>query len=182
MRRSIRTGLAVLAVTGGVVATMGSPAFAGKPLVFEQGEFDETFVIPGGVGFCDFDVQGRDTGSFKTTVFFDRDGETRLAKNHANGTTYWSLPDGDVVAVDRWVNNSFFELAPGSGPETPPLSQTTVGNPWNVHGGAGGVLVNDSGRVVFDGDGNIVSVNGPHQALFGEFGDLCDALAASGGG
>ena len=182
MRRSIRATLAVLAVTGGLVVTMTSPASADKPLVFEQGEFDDTFVIPGGVGFCDFDVQRRATGTFKTTVFFDKDGETRLAKNHANGSTFWSLPGGDVVASENWAVNNFFELAPGSGPETPPLSSTTVGNVWNVHGGAGGVLVNDSGRVVFDGDGNIVSVNGPHQALFGEVGELCDALAASAGG
>ena len=176
MRRKLVFGVAV-----GMMMAMAVPALADKPLVFEQGEFDVTFVIPGGVGVCDFAIQGREMGSFVTTVFFDKDGETRSAKNHANGTTYWSLPDGDTVAVDRWVNNTFFELAPGSGPETPPLSQTTVGNPWNVHGGAGGVLVNDSGRVVFDGNGDIVSVNGPHQALFGDFGDLCDFLAPTVG-
>lgn len=179
MRRPRRARLGVLAIAGALLMTTAPPAFADKPFVFAEGEFDDTFVIPGGVGVCDFDVQGRATGTFKVTVYFDSDGETRLAKDHTRGTTYWSLPGSDVAAVDRWVNTTFLELAPGSDENTPPLGVTVVGNPWNVHLGAGGVLVNDSGRVVFAADESIVAVNGPHQALFGEFSDLCDALAAS---
>jgi hypothetical protein len=39
-------------------------------------------------------------------------------------------------------------------------------------------LVNDSGGVVFDSQGKPIIVNGPHEGLFEEFDDLCDALAA----
>lgn len=182
MRHGLRTRLGLLALTGALVMTMASPAVAAKPLVFEEGVFDTTFMIPGGVGVCDFPIQAEESGKFRATIFFDRDGETRQAKIHSNGTTYWSrvndegIAVGDV-AVDRWVNNTFLELAPGSDEDTPPVSETVVGNPWNVHLGGGGVLVNDSGRIVFDADGELVTVNGPHQAFFGDFGDLCAALA-----
>lgn len=179
MQRPSRIVCVALALTGGVIAATAAPVSADKPLLFEEGEFEDTFVIPGGVGLCDFPVQNSNRGTFRTTVYFDRDGETRLARSHVNGTSDWSLPGGDVVVSENWVVNVSFELAPGSGPGTPPLSETVVGNPWNAHAGAGGVLVNDSGRVVFDGDGNIVSVSGPHEALFGEFEAFCDALAAS---
>lgn len=182
MQRFIRRTAAVLAVFVGATAIMASAANADRPLVFDEGEFDDTFVVPGGVGVCDFPVQFRNTGSFKTTVYFDSDGETRAVKSHVNGTSYYSLPGGDVVVVDRWVVNTFLELPPGSDENTPPLSRTDVGNAWNAHAGGGGVLVNDSGRIEFDANFEVVSISGPHESFFGEFDDFCAALAASAGG
>ncbi len=178
MGRFARTTIGVLVATAGVAATMATPAAADKPLVFDEGQFSEDFVIPAEFGPCDFDVRLQEEGSFKVTVFFDNDGETRQAKIHTNGTSRWGLPGEDAVVTEHWVNNTFLELAPGSDENTPPLGVAVVGNPWNAHAGAGGILVNDSGRIVFDENGDLVSVSGPHEAFFGEFDDFCAAILA----
>ncbi len=178
MSRITRSAVGVIASAAFVAVALPSQASAGKPLVLDEGQFSDDFVIPADSGPCDFDLRIQEEGSFKVTVFFDKNGETRQAKIHTNGTTRWGLPDEDAVVTDRWVDNTFLELAPGSTPGTPPLGATTVGNPWNAHAGAGGVLVNDSGRIVFDGDGDVVSVSGPHEAFFGEFDDFCAAILA----
>ena len=178
MNRIARSAVGVIASAVFVAVALPSQASAEKPLVFDEGQFSEDFVIPAAFGPCDFDVRIQEEGSFKVTVFFDKDGQTRQAKIHTNGTTRWGLPDKDAVVTDRWVANTFLELAPGSTPGTPPLGETVVGNPWNAHAGAGGVLVNDSGRIVFDENGDVVSVSGPHEAFFGEFDDFCAAILA----
>jgi len=178
MNRIARRAFGVIASAAFVAVALPSQASAEKPLVFDEGQFSDDFVIPALFGPCDFDVRIQEEGSFKVTVFFDKDGETRQAKIHTNGTTLWGLPGEDAVVTDRWVNNTFLELAPGSDEDTPPLGVTVVGNPWNAHAGAGGALVNDSGRIVFDENDDVVSVSGPHEAFFGEFDDFCAAILA----
>ena len=176
MSRITRSAVGVVASAAFVAVALPSQALAEKPFVLDEGQFSEDFVIPAEFGPCDFDLRLQEEGSFKVTVFFDKDGETRLAKVHTNGTSMWGLPGEDGVVTEHWVANDFLELAPGSTPETPPLGSATVGNLWNAHAGAGGVLVNDSGRIVFDENGDVVSVNGPHEAFFGEFDAFCAAI------
>ena len=178
MNRITRSAVGVIASAAFVAVALPSQASAEKPFVLDEGQFSDDFEIPAEFGPCDFDMRIQEEVSFKVTVFFDKNGETRQAKIHANGTTHWGLPGEDSVVTDRWVTNTFLELAAGSTPETPPLSETVVGNPWNAHAGAGGVLVNDSGRIVFDENGDVVSVSGPHEAFFGEFDDFCAAILA----
>ena len=158
-----------------------SPAAAAKPLVFEDERFDDTFIIPAGE-ICDFDVQLRSQVKVRTTVFFDRDGQTRQAVVHVNGTESWSLPGGEVVLFDRWTNNVTILLAPGSDENTPPLGIRESGNPWNLHAGPGGVLINDSGHLEFDENFEPVVIRGPHDALLGDPSEvICGELAASAG-
>ncbi len=38
-------------------------------------------------------------------------------------------------------------------------------------------LVHDTGRVVFDGDGNLIKLAGPHTVLMGGLEPFCDALS-----
>ena len=168
MRRVLVFALAV-----GMTMAVAAPASAARPVVFEEGDFDDMFVVPEGE-ICDFALDVRDTGSFIGKVFFDNQGRAIRVSYHASGTSYASRSDGDVVAVDRWAANTVLDLDPESGEV---IRQTDTGNVWNVHAGAGGVLVNDSGRVVFDSEGLPVTVNGPHEALFGQFEELCAALA-----
>jgi hypothetical protein len=90
----------------------------------------------------------------------------------------WGLPGQDAAVTEHRVNNALWELPPGATPETPPLSETVTGNTWNAHAGAGAVIVDDSGRIVFDENGDVVSVSGPHEAFFGEFDDFCAGMLA----
>lgn len=164
----------VFAVAVGMMMAMAAPASAAKPVVFEEEDFDFTETFPAGEA-CDFDVEVRDTGSFIGKFFFDNQGDAIRLSYHARGTSYVSKVGGDVVATDRWAARTVYDLEPATDDF---IRQTDTGNTWNVHAGAGGVLVNDSGRVVYDSDGVPIFIKGPHEGLFEEFGDLCAALDA----
>lgn len=174
MRHSIRNIAAGLAVAGLTLVGVGSPAEAAKPLVIDGGTFDETFYEP---FVCDPDVtlEIHVVGTFKVTVFFDKDGQTRLLQDRAHGTTTYTPINGDgPSATEHWSNTAFVKLAPGSLPGDPNLGVTVVGNRTNIHSDDGGkIVLNDSGRVIFDADGNVISLSGPAQGLTGDF-SFCD--------
>jgi hypothetical protein len=162
MRRS-----AVLAVAVAVFVLIPAAAFGAQPEVFDEGEFDDTFVIPGGVGVCDFDVEVHDVGSFQDKGFFNQDGSLNHVKVKVRGSSLWTGPGG--TASENYAWNGVFD------PETETFTQN--GNVFNIHAGPGGVLVNDSGKIVIDTiTGEAVRINGPHQAWDDEFGDLCAAI------
>lgn len=110
-------------------------------------------------------------------MFFDKNGDTRLLQDHAHGTTTYTPTQGErPSATEHWSNTAFVKLAPGSFPEGPNLGVTVVGNWANIHSDEGGkIVLNDSGRVVFDADGIVISLSGPAQGLTGDF-SFCDDL------
>ena len=163
-------GKLMVALTGAVLATVliASPAAAAKPVVVFEADFDDTFVVPAEEFICGVEATIHEVGSVKVTDYFDKDGNFVRGHVRVRGTTHVTTEFGEVV--DRWSWNGFFD------PET--LTDTQVGNIFNVHAGPGGVLVNDSGRIVIDvttGQANVI--NGPHQAWFGDFDDACAVLA-----
>ena len=159
--------LAVVAGTVSALALVAGHVAAAPPVVVDEGTFDDTFEVPADEFFCDVDVTVNEVGSFRVTDFYDRDGNFVRGRVHVMGTLTVTSAYGQ--AVDRWAQNDTFD------PED--LTVTFTGNPWNTHAGAGGVLVNDSGRIVVDvTTGEAVVVNGPHQAFFGDFDALCEVL------
>lgn len=174
MRNSIRNIGAALAVSALTLLSVASPAEAAKPLVLDQGSFDDTRYEP---FVCDPDVilEIRVVGSYRTTVFFDKNGDTRQLQDHAHGTTTYTPIVGEgPSATEHWSNTAMVQLAPGSFPGGPNLGVTVVGNRANIHSDDGGkIVLNDSGRVVFDADGNVISLSGPAQGLTGDF-SFCD--------
>ena len=131
MRWMLGSALAV-----GLVLSTGGQASAASPDVLEEYTRDDTFVVAAGV-YCHFDVQVRETASVIWKVFYDGAGHPARLTRHMRGTTYYSLPGGDVVATSRVSDYLVSQLDP----ETDTLvSESLIGNHWNVHGGAGGVL------------------------------------------
>jgi Tfp pilus tip-associated adhesin PilY1 len=158
------------ALSGVVIATglVVSPASAAPPAVVVEGDFENTFFVPAADDVCGVDTMVHEVGSVKITEFYDNDGDMIRARRKVMGTTTVTTEFGQVV--DRWSENGTFD--PGT------LTVTVTGNPYNVHAGTGGVLVNDSGRIVIDTrTDEALVVNGPHQARFGEFEDACAVLA-----
>ena len=131
-------------------------------------DFENTFFVPAEDDVCGVDTTVHEAGSVKITEFYDNEGNLIRARTKVMGTTTITTDFGHVV--DRWSQSRTFD------PET--LTDTVTGNPWNVHGGAGGVLVNDSGRIVIDlATSDALVINRPHQTWFGEFDDACAVLA-----
>lgn len=165
-RRTVGLTL-VAAVTAALAGWSPTTASAATPVVVEEGEFDNTFAVPADQFECDVDVVVHIAGIFRVTEFLDRDGKLSRVRSHTNATTRITSEHGTIV--DRWVENVTFDAGD--------LTRTFTGNIYNVHSGAGGILVNDSGRLVFDETtGEPIIVNGPHQGFAGDFADACAAL------
>ena len=151
-----------------VLALLAIPAtaFGAKPEVFFEGEFDDSFTIPAGA-VCAFEIEGQETSRVQEKGYFNEDGSLNRVHVKVRGTTYLTGPGG--TAVDRWAWNGVFDAEA--------LTFTQNGNVFNVHAGPGGVLVNDSGKIVFDDTtGEVLRINGPHEAFFEEFDALCEAI------
>ena len=163
-------------ISVGVAMLMMIPltAMAAKPALI----LDDTFtfgpeVQPTLSGYCGFEVMTEGSESVRITEFYDKTGDFAKATVHVNGSArYWT--DHGEATENFALNIKFF----------PDGSQVTIGNVWNVHDSTGGLLIQDSGRVVFDAMGDITTVNGPHEELFAFFEvdasgvqDFCAALA-----
>lgn len=163
-------GKLIAALSGTVIATglVVSPVSAAPPGVVFEDDFENTFLVPAEDAVCGVDTTVHEVGSVKITEFYDNDGNLIRGRLKVMATTTVTTDFGHIV--DRWSQNTTFD------PET--MTDTVVGNVFNTHAGSGGVLVNDSGRIVIDlTTGEELVVNGPHQAWFGEFDDACKVLA-----
>lgn len=65
------------------------------------------------------------------------------------------VPDDPRIPIEKGAATSFF---------APDGSRTTVGTPIHLFGPHGTMLI-DAGRAMFDADGNLITVNGPHPGL-----------------
>jgi hypothetical protein len=159
-----------------VAMLLGIPltAMAAQPVVV----VDDTFtygpeVRPVLSGYCGFEVMAEGSESVRVTEFFDNDDNFVKATVHVHGTvSYWT--DHGEANENFALSISFF----------PDGSQVVLGNVWNVHDSTGRLLIQDSGRVVFDDMGEIATVNGPHEELLAFYEvddsgvqDFCAALA-----
>jgi len=105
-------------------------------------------------------------------AFFDKDGNLSKATFQINETTTLTSAFGETF--DRWAWAGTYD------PKTD--SYTERGNQWNVHAGAGGILVNDSGLIQFtfvEGEFTLLRAAGPRDAYPDGPGDPCGILFPS---
>jgi hypothetical protein len=114
-------------------------ALAAPPEVVVDETFSDTFLNGEVSAACVFDVWTMDTSSTKVTLF-SKDGSVNHEGIHVRGATEWMGPSG-ATAWEHWAwSGKYF-------PESDTFTQS--GNVFNIHAGAGGVLVNDKGKIVF---------------------------------
>ncbi|MEX1103695.1 MAG: hypothetical protein WED87_05575 [Dehalococcoidia bacterium] len=106
-------------------------------------------------------------GSARVTTYFGADGEPLRAIVHASGSET-EVNSVTLKTLDvRFRSTIKIDFATGTWTETG-ASIIAVDREE-------GIVIHDTGRVVFDADGTIVFVAGPHDAL--EFDAFCAALA-----
>ena len=161
MRRIFVLGMAI-----GLLLAMAVPALAAKPVVVVDEDWSNDLTIPGGPG-CGFDVDLDESGHTRITEFFNNDGDFVSAHVQVHGTTEWSGPGG--TATEHWAWNGIFDAEANT--------FTQNGNVWNLHMGAGGVILHDVGQITFDdATGEVISIRGPHDVWDEGLGALCDAI------
>jgi hypothetical protein len=143
------------------------PAASVSAAVPDMGTFDNGYN-----SFVDTEVCGSDPWGFDVTateheygsfqVFFDRSGDVTRVLVHLNYDAWISANGKTIVERDTWT----FIGTPGSARD--------VGLTVQIKG-VDGMVQLDAGQLVYDEDGNIEYVRGPHPQALGEV--FCPALA-----
>ena len=167
LRRLVSVADATI-IGGTLAAVTPLQASASPPVVVQDERIEDEFVVD---GLCEegaFTV--RISVKVRETMFFDKDGNFVKATIHVNGTDIVTGDGGELF--DRYAWNGTFDPATGIFFER--------GNQWNVHAGAGGILVNDSGLIkfTFDENGEFVLLRnaGPLDTFPDGPGDPCGIL------
>jgi hypothetical protein len=165
----MRNRVLMMSVLLGLAAVMiPGTAAAIPPEVVLEYDLDASIDIPAGE-ICPFELHVEQTGSVKVTVFYHSDGTLDRGLVTVRATLEWSSVD-----VTAWEIVAFQNIL-----DVDAETVTQLGNSFNIHAGAGGILVNDSGLLALDSDMRdvVVALNGPHQSLEGDFDSLCEALS-----
>ena len=167
-RMGMRSRTKLLAFMAGVMvmATPGAALATAPEVVYDATESNSVSFAAG--EFCDFAVQLDSTARVRVTLFFDNEGNLIREVTHRSGIE--TLTAGDKSTQDHYAGSIVFDAVD----ET----LSFIGSPWNVHMVGGGILVNDSGRIVIDFASGEETVNGPHDAWEGDPAEaICAALS-----
>lgn len=143
--RRLTTYATLVAFT--VVGLTAAPAAAGRPDI-ERGSYVDRFEDDLILELCGIETWTTVTERWSLTRFADGSQSLHVVRTF--------VPDDRRIPVEKGAATSFF-AADGS--------RTTVGTPIHLIGPTGGTTLIDAGRVLFDADGNLTTVNGPHPAL-----------------
>ena len=150
---------ALLGVFGGLVTA--APALASPPA---RGTFSshEVFVdseVCAPEGFSVHVVQD-EVNTFLAT--FDRSGGVAFVAVHTDYRAVITANGHTIVERDKWMDTFY-----------PDGTSRTVGDTVHIQGPAE-MVQHDAGQLVFDADGNVVAIHGPHPQFEGQ--TFCFAL------
>jgi hypothetical protein len=149
-----------------VTALLWPAAAQAKPVLrapFDNGfnSFVDTEVCAAAPWGFDVNATEHEYGFF--TVFTDKDGNFTKAIAHNNYDATISANGRTIIERDTW---QFTFYADGTARDTG----------LTVHiQGPGGIVVRDAGQIVYNPDGSVNYVRGPHEQLSGV--SFCPALA-----
>ncbi len=160
-----QTSSRVIVATLSTLLVVGAPQSA-RAVTHDGGSFDDGAQRSVDTETCaaygfDLDVIEHEFGMFSFTF----DGESNFLRGSAH-VRYdaWISANGNTL-IERDVWNATFQ-SDGS--------KSVRGLTVHIAGPGGGIVQHDAGRLVYDQDGNLVRVDGPHPQLNGE--SFCPAL------
>ena len=124
--------------------------------------------------FCSFPLTEHQSGTFQVATFFDTAGDPTKAiitvRSHytvslsGNGKTL----SGVQPYAEKDVLNSDGDA----------VSRAQMGVSWQFRIPGGGLVLVETGRIVYDADDNVVFEAGPHPVVDGATGALCDYFSS----
>ena len=130
-----------------LVVLPAAPASAGRPVI-ERASYTDRFEDDLILDLCGIETWTTVTERWSSKKFPDGSEIFHVVRTF--------VPDDPRIPIEKGAATSFF---------APDGSRTTVGTPIHLMDQSGGTMLIDAGRVLFDSDGNLASVNGPHPAL-----------------
>ena len=95
-------------------------------------------------------------------VFFDRSGEVARVSVHTDYRAVITANGHTIVERDKWMDVFY-----------PDGTARTVGDTVHIQGPAG-MVQHDAGQIVFNSDGSVAAIHGPHPQFEGQ--TFCFAL------
>jgi hypothetical protein len=159
----MRRIVVVLMVLGAAVVALPSTASASAP---EHGTFSQHSVfvdteVCAPEGFP-VDVVEDVAGTFR--VFFDRTGEVAFVAVHIEYRAVISANGHTIVERDKWMDTYY-----------PDGTARTVGDTVHIQGAGPGLVQHDAGQILFNSDGSVAAIHGPHPQFEGQT-SFCFAL------
>jgi hypothetical protein len=96
-------------------------------------------------------------------VFFDRSGEVAFVAVHVDYRADISANGHTIVERDKWKDTFY---ADGTA--------RTVGDTVHIQGAGPGLVQHDAGQLIFNPDGSVAAIHGPHPQFEGQ--TFCFAL------
>jgi hypothetical protein len=151
-------------VAAGVATVVVAPATASaSPPVHGTFTVQETFVdneVCAPEGFA-VNVVHYERGDYQ--VFFDPSGAVAFIMVHIDYRDVISANGHTIVERDKWTDTYY---ADGTA--------RTVGNSVHIEGPGPGLVQHDAGQIVFNSDGSVAGIHGPHPQFEGQ--TFCFAL------
>jgi hypothetical protein len=148
----------------GLAAVVAAPAAASASAP-DSGTFSshEVFVdseVCAPEGFS-VDVVEDEVSTFR--VFFDRTGEVAFVAVHVDYRAVISANGHTIVERDTWKDTFY-----------PDGTARTVGDTVHIQGVGPGLVQHDAGQLIFNSDGSVATIHGPHPQFEGQ--TFCFAL------
>ena len=96
-------------------------------------------------------------------VFFDRTGSVSFVAVHVDYRAVISANGHTIVERDKWKDTFY---ADGTA--------RTVGDTVHIQGAGPGLVQHDAGQIIFNSDGSVAAIQGPHPQFEGQ--TFCFAL------
>ena len=166
MSKRLLLSLTTLLTVGAFLCLTASTVNAQKPFV-EEFEFTEDGSPVGDCG--NFLILSEGAGTGKLTTYFDHDGvPSRLLFQGRYRGTLTNSVTGFQITDDPSVANIFVDLTTNY--------QTNVGTFYNITLPGQGVILFETGRIVFGEGGLPTFIAGPHLPGDAQFEIICSAL------
>ena len=165
--RAIRRAARIVIVAGCALVLGATPASAAGRGSAGNFEIEDHFVDEGSSALCGFPVQVDLYGYVKYELRVDANGDAVAVVLHTIRSGTVSANGISLPEFDR--DTQVIDLVAGTTREVGVVFRIRLPN-------GGTPLVFDRGMILWDGDGNLVQVSGPHPALDGEFEQVCAAL------
>jgi hypothetical protein len=158
-----QVGRLVIAAAG-VAAVVVAPATASASTP-DHGTFSshEVFVdseVCAPEGFS-VDVVEDEVSTFR--VFFDRTGAVAFVAVHVDYRAVISANGHTIIERDKWKDTFY-----------PDGTARTVGDSVHIQGPGPGLVQHDAGQLIFNSDGSVAAIHGPHPQFEGQ--TFCFAL------
>jgi hypothetical protein len=102
-----------------------------------------------------------ETATFR--VFFDRTGAVAFVAVHVDYRAVISANGHTIVERDKWTDTFY-----------PDGTARTVGDTVHIQGLGPGLVQHDAGQIIFNSDGSVAAIHGPHPQFEGQ--TFCFAL------